>query len=126
MVFFASMSQSVYPANREAEKFRRGRQTELLLDVGAVHIHGLGTQMNFSRDFLGAPTLAKKTQHLHLAIRKSVLRRAGLRASVAGNRINNSRGHARADKNSATQHHADGMNQFFRSFVLHQEAAPSR
>src|SRR6266496_5596171 len=57
-----------YPADRKPLKFRRGVQTELLFDVRAMHIHGLGAEMEPAGNFVCAPAFAVEPQDFQLAI----------------------------------------------------------
>ena len=57
--------------DRVADHLRNRMQVELLADILAMHLGGLGTDIQPLRDFLGGHALANQAQYFTLAPGKS-------------------------------------------------------
>lgn len=110
------------PAYRVAHERRGVLQSELFLDVPAMNVYGLGTEVQFLGDFAGALSLSNHLEDFEFAVTQRLngrIRAARLfRGEIAQNPIR----HRRTDVSLSPEHVANRDQQVFTPRLLHDIA----
>src|SRR5207247_1152455 len=87
---------SLHPADGVADERGGVLQFELRLDVGTMHVHRLGAEMELLRDVARAFALADELEDLELAVTEFFDGRVGAARAASRQRVEQFRRHALA------------------------------
>src|SRR5258706_3770732 len=110
----SNQSLRAYPINGEFGKFGRALELQLFDNVQAVRFYGLGANVKVFGSFTRGQALAQEFKDPKLALgqcRKDGV--IGAARTTAREPVHDSLSHRLANANLATQHPADGLDEFF-------------